>query len=101
MTPVGSDRTRRAFLKAAACSAVGSALLRADRLKAQQNASLPLFDGKTLKGWIQAQNSSTAFSSEDMIDPASLANALIAKSEPVPAFLAAQLIDPLKSALSS
>jgi hypothetical protein len=101
MTKIDSNLTRRAFLRTAAYGAVGSTLRHEVKLKAEKIAFLPLFDGKTLNGWIQAQNSSTAFSSEDMMDPASLGSALIAKSEAVPAFLADQLTDALKTALAS
>jgi hypothetical protein len=64
-------------------------------LRAQGDGPVALFDGKTLDGWIQFQNSSTAFAGDDIIDLSALASKLRRKPDPVSAFLAGQLSEPI------
>lgn len=51
----------------------------------------PLFDGRTLNGWIQAPPYPLTFSSSELTDAAALAKKLLAKSEAVSALLASQI----------
>ena len=61
----------------------------------------PLFDGKTLAGWLQAPVAPFRFSIEDVQDFPALAQKLSAKAEPVSALLAAELDDAGRAALTA
>ncbi len=84
--------SRRELLNLAAGSLFGIG-------KAQ--ASVSLFDGKTLDGWIQIENSATALSSGGITDPQALAAKLTNGSDAVSAFLRTRLQDSLKSDLAA
>jgi Domain of Unknown Function (DUF1080) len=81
--------------------AAGCALTRAARSDSQSNATTALFDGKTLDGWIQIQNSATSFASPDITDLAALARKLTDKSDGVSGFLSDQLNDVVKTDLAA
>jgi len=98
---VSGDLTRRTFIEAIAFTAAGCALSHAGKMSAQGDTSISLFDGKTLEGWIQVQNSSTAFSEEDILDASSLAGRLLSPSGALLAFLRDQLPDALREQLPS
>lgn len=51
----------------------------------------PLFDGRTLDGWIQSPPWPLHFSASEIADPAALANALLAPSDPLAIWLATHL----------
>lgn len=51
----------------------------------------PLFDGRTLNGWIQAPPYPLTFSSSEVTDASALAKKLLAKANPVSALLAGQI----------
>jgi hypothetical protein len=55
------------------------------------NGLTPLFDGRTLDGWIQAPPYPLTFSGSDVTDAAALAKKLLAKSDPVSSLLAGQI----------
>jgi hypothetical protein len=61
----------------------------------------PLFDGKTLAGWIQAPITSANIGREEVLDFPALARRLGAKSDPMSAFLADQLDDAGNAALAA
>ena len=96
---------RRAFLesglKSALAAAVVCAFTRIGKADEQANAATALFDGKTLDGWIDIENSSTAFGGGDIVDLSSLAKKLTDKSDAVSAFLSDQLDDAVRTALAS
>jgi hypothetical protein len=92
--------SRRRFIKSTLAAAVGVAF-KTDALEAQSNGAIALFDGKTLDGWIQAQNSETSFGSDDISDLAALARMLTQKTDPVSAFLSSQLDSTVKTELSA
>src|SRR5579864_90269 len=52
-----------------------------------------LFDGKTLDGWIQIENSATSLASGGIIDPAGFAGKLTNGSDAVSVFLRGRLLD--------
>ena len=89
---------RRTFLQWAAVAAAGCATT---RLAAAKPRGTGLFDGKTLNGWLQAQNSATAFGGGDIIDLPVLAKKISDKSDPLAAFLSDQLDDSLKTSLAT
>jgi hypothetical protein len=69
---------RRTLLKLAGMTAAGS-LLRA--------ATIPLFNGKTLDGWHQIENSATAFNAAGITDPAAFTAKLATGQDPISTFL--------------
>lgn len=53
--------------------------------------AVPLFDGQTLNGWIQAQNGVSAFGGGDITDLPAFAKKLTDKSDAVSTFISGQL----------
>jgi Domain of Unknown Function (DUF1080) len=76
-----SHLTRRAIVKLAGLAATGSAVGVANA------AEVSLFDGKTLDGWIQIENSATSLSAAGIIDPAKFADRLSTGTDAVSVFL--------------
>jgi len=72
--------SRRSLLKSAALAPVAA-------LTPARATPTLLFDGKTLDGWIQSENSATSLSSANLIDPAAFAAKLANGSDPLTAFL--------------
>jgi hypothetical protein len=101
MTNANMHPNRRTFLKSAAVAAAACTLPRFVRADDQAGAAVSLFDGKTLNGWIDAENSATAFGSADIADLADLAKKLTGKVDPVSAFLSDQLDDAVKASLAA
>ena len=64
-------------------------------------APVPLFDGRTLDGWLQIENSATTFSSGGITDAASFCARLATGTDPVSKFLRGQLPDTLRPDLAS
>ena len=85
--------SRRILLKLAA-GAIAS-------VRGMQAAPVPLFDGKTLDGWLQIENNATAFTSAGITDPAGLASKLGKAADPVSAFLGRRLEPSVKAELAN
>jgi 3-keto-disaccharide hydrolase len=96
---------RRAFLATGLTAAGAAAVARCFPLAAyaddQANAPISLFDGTTLDGWIQLQNSDWSVGGGDITDLPSLAKKLAEKPDAVSAFLADQLDDATKASLAA
>ena len=92
---------RRTFLKTAVSAASAIPILGISTRASQATKAFSLFDGKTLDGWIDIENSATSFGSADVIDLSSLAKRISDKSDPVAAFLNGQLDDALKNQLAA
>jgi hypothetical protein len=90
---------RRSFLKAAVCATACAAPLFGGRAPLAAAGSRSLFDGKTLDGWTQIQNSATSFGRSDIIDLAALAAKLAAVDDSSSAYLSAQSNPSLKAQL--
>lgn len=90
-----SDLNRRVFLtsglKAAAVAAVARGFSAIGFGDEQAHGAMSLFDGKTLDGWIQLQNSETSFGSGDIVDLADFVVNLHDKSDAASAYLSNQL----------
>src|SRR5579864_4460516 len=84
--------SRRTALKLAGVAAVGKA-------RGDSPAAISIFDGKTLDGWLQLENSATMLSSAGMTD-AFLAK-LASGPDAVSQFLRGQLSDSAKAGLAS
>jgi hypothetical protein len=61
----------------------------------------PIFDGKTLDGWIQAPPYPTTFSGEDIADLPALARKLSERPDAVSAFVSSQLDEVLRTDLAA
>jgi hypothetical protein len=96
-----NNPNRRTFLKLAVVAAAGCTMTSAGEARDQSNATTALFDGKTLNGWIQVENSATAFGSNDIAVLAAFAKKLTDKSDSVSAFLSGQLEDAVKTDLAA
>jgi 3-keto-disaccharide hydrolase len=76
-----------------------------DSLYGQQASSpagmMPLFDGKTLNGWIDAENGAANFDGGSVTDLPAFARKLTDKPDAVSAYLAGQLDDTEKANLAS
>src|SRR5215469_7058985 len=94
-------RSRRSFLKSAAIAAAGCAVMKTGNAKGQSTSMKPLFDGKTLDGWIQVQNSATSFSGNDIVDASGLAKKLLDKPDPASAFINDQLDETTRASLAA
>ena len=94
----GNRFSRRALVRLAGLAAAGS-LSRAGRT---QGGSTPiaLFDGKTLDGWLQIENSATSLSSGGITDPAAFAGKLTNGSDAMSVFLRSRLQDSVKADLA-
>jgi len=65
------------------------------------NMPASLFDGKTLDGWIQIENSATSLSSGGIIDPAAFAAKLTNGPDAISVFLRGRLQDSVKADLAA
>jgi len=79
----------------------GSAAAAAAAPARAASAPIPLFDGKTLDGWIQIENSATILSSGGITDPAAFAAKLAKGQDSVSEFLRSRLPDALKQDLAA
>jgi hypothetical protein len=89
--------SRRALVKMAGITAAGIAV----GAKGESPAAVSLFDGKTLSGWSQIENSATSLASGGITDPAAFAGKLTNGPDAVSAFLRGQLQDSVKTDLAA
>ncbi len=90
--------TRRSLVKLAGFTAAGLVARSAD---AQAGSSpVSLFDGKTLDGWLQYENSATSLSAAGISDTAAFATWLSDGSDAMSVFLRTRLSGPLKRDLA-
>ena len=90
--------SRRAMLKLAGMSLAGAA---AELGTAAEQPPISLFDGKTLDGWIQIENSATSLASGGITDPASFAAKLTSGTDAISVFLRGHLQSSLKPDLAA
>jgi Domain of Unknown Function (DUF1080) len=77
-----TESSRRRWLQLAGIAAAGFSLRADDR-----PAMLPLFDGRSLDGWLQIENSATTLGSGGILDAPAFTRKLSAGSDPLSAFL--------------
>jgi hypothetical protein len=78
--------SRRAWMQAAVAAAgLGRAI--------GASKPVPLFDGKTLDGWLQIENAATTLGSGGITDPVAFRAKLSSSSDPVSAYLRGRLSD--------
>jgi hypothetical protein len=90
--------SRRAWMKLAGITAAGSVVGSGDLEGAP---AAPLFDGKTLDGWIQIENSATSLASGGITEPAAFAAKLAGGADAVSEFLQGRLQDSVKADLGA
>lgn len=88
--------SRRELVKLAGMSVAGAAVG-----SAAAERSVPLFDGRTLNGWLQIENSATSLSSAGIVDPEKFVARLANAADPVSLFLRGRLEDSLKGDLAA
>lgn len=96
MQPHTSCHNRRDLLRLASLTAAGL-LARSGN---SQPAPIPLFDGKTLDGWLQIENNATSFSVTAITDPAAFAAWIANGSDAMSEYLRRRLGDSLKADLA-
>jgi len=69
--------------------------------RAAAAGAVSLFNGKTLDGWIQVENSATSLSSDGITDPAAFIAKIASGPDALSTFLRGQLRDSVKADLSS
>jgi len=89
--------TRRTLLKAS----IGFPITAVSSAHPSPAAPIVLFDGKTLNGWLQIENSATTFSSGEITDPAAFASKLSTGTDPVSTFLRGRLRETVKVDLAT
>src|SRR5581483_7812491 len=82
--------TRRSLLKLAGAAAVSVTGARAA-------GPVSLFDGKTLDGWLQIENSATSLSTAGIADPAAFVARLSTGQDAVSAYLRSQFEESVKA----
>jgi hypothetical protein len=70
--------SRRTFVQLAGLTAAGCSLTNIGdtRAEAESGIAVPLFDGKTLDGWIQIENDATSLPVDGIADPSAFAGRL-------------------------
>ena len=93
----------RAFGVLATSAAAGCSLLGTRSAWAQRDSRsvIPLFDGKTLDGWIQIENNATSLSVGAITDPAAFVGKLTSGTDAVSLFLRSRLEDLVKADLAT
>jgi hypothetical protein len=91
--------SRRALVKLAGITAAGTVVGVGNA--AGESPAGCLFDGKTLDGWIQIENSATSLPSGGITDPAAFAGKLANGPDAMSVFLRGQLQDSVKADLAA
>ncbi|MFZ2023867.1 MAG: family 16 glycoside hydrolase [Terracidiphilus sp.] len=96
-------QSRRTFIQLAGLAAAGCSLmyLGGAWVKAESGIAIPLFDGKTLDGWIQIENDATSLSVNGITDQSAFAGKLANGTDPVSVFLRGKLEALVKVDLAS
>src|SRR5579863_6068785 len=87
---------RRSIMKLAGMAAFGF-----PNAQAALPGSVSLFDGRTLDGWLQIENSATTLSSAGITDPAAFIGKLLSGQDGMSVSLRSKLTDSLKADLAS
>ena len=71
-----TPRSRRDFVRLTTMTASGFSLANVVSAETVSRNTIPLFDGKTLDGWLQIENSATSLSSGGITDQPAFINKL-------------------------
>lgn len=92
-----NNLSRRALMKMAGITVAGSVVGNAE----EESARATLFDGKTLDGWIQIENTATSLAAGGIRDPAAFAAKLTNGPDAMSVFLRGRLQDSIKADLAA
>jgi hypothetical protein len=92
--------SRRMFAKLVGITAAGYSCVGIGNAK-RKSQTVALFDGKTLDGWLQIENSATSLSAAQITDQAAFVGKLVSGSDGMSAFLRGQLEDTMKQSIAS
>lgn len=90
--------SRRRFVQLGTAAAT---YVLADPCRAQLHRMMSLFDGHSLNGWIQIENSATAFSSSNIIDASALGRSLVSGTDPISSYVRSRLDQQLMNTLAT
>jgi len=83
--------SRRSFVRLAGVAAAGCSLLGLGDAESESGTAMPLFDGKTLDGWIQIESNATLLAVDGIVDQAAFAGKLANGTDAVSVFLRGKL----------
>ncbi len=93
--------SRREFVRLAAMTAAGCAMASKIYARSIEGKRMRLFDGKTLKGWLQIENDATSLSASQITNQAGFVHQLANGADGVSVFLRGQLDEAVKASLST
>src|SRR5947209_3685245 len=91
--------SRRSLIQFAGAAAAGC-LIGASVPAAESPSAVSLFDGKTLDGWLQIENSATSLSAGGITDAAAFAARLTGGQDTMSVYLRGRLQDSVKADLA-
>lgn len=93
--------TRRKFVRLAGIALAGVSTARFGRAGTRPGKTIRLFDGKTLKGWLQIENDAKSLSSSQIANQAGFVSQLASGVDRVSIFLRGQLDETVRASLSA
>lgn len=93
--------SRRRFARLAVMTAAGCAMASNVYARSVEGRRMQLFDGKTLKGWLQIENDATSLSASQISNQAGFVNQLANGADEVSVFLRGQLDEAVRASLST
>jgi hypothetical protein len=93
--------SRRKFVKLAGIAVAGCSFVGVCSAEKNPRRPVSLFDGKTLDGWLQIENSATSLSASQITDPAAFVGKLANGPDAVSVFLRGQLDDTVRTSLTT
>jgi hypothetical protein len=95
-----TNLSRRNFVRLAAVTVAGCSVVRDAYAKSGERKSPRLFDGKSLKGWLQIENDATSLSASQITDQTGLVRQLLSSSDGVSIFLRQHLDETVRASLA-
>lgn len=93
--------SRRGFVRLAAMTAAGCTMASKVTARSAEGKRLRLFDGKTLKGWLQIENDATSLSAGQITDQTGFVHQLANGADGVSIFLRGQLDEAVRASLGT
>ena len=93
--------SRREFVRLTSLTAAGYAMASKIYARPAAGKRMRLFDGKTLKGWLQIENDATSLSASQISDQAGFVHQLANGADGVSVFLRAQLDESVRASLGT
>ena len=93
--------SRRGFIRLVGSSVVGCSVADLSEWDGESSSAIALFDGKTLDGWSQIENSATSLSSSGVTDQIAFGSKLASGQDAVSVFLRGRLEDAVRTDLAT